>query len=249
MKNGNNWILLRGLGRGSIHWGSLPRKWIEKFPEANLELLDLPGNGWRNDEVSPSKIVEYVHDLRFHSQILKNYGKANLLSMSLGAMVAISWADLFPNEVESALLINTSSSMSWPWDRIALNSLLPMVLSQFNRDHSDFENKVYSIVSNTQVVQKEFLIPFTEERKNHPVSLLNLIRQLKAARGFRAPNPTSDLASKLVFLGCPKDRFVSFRCTKKMANYYQSKIHVHPTAGHDIPIDDPDWVLNLLGEY
>ena len=42
------------------------------------------------------------------------------------------------------------------------------------------------------------------------------------------------------------DRLVSPRCSQRLAAAWKVPLALHPSAGHDLPLDDPDWLLAQL---
>jgi pimeloyl-ACP methyl ester carboxylesterase len=81
-------------------------------------------------------------------------------------------------------------------------------------------------------------------RAQHPVSGANALRQLLAAMRYRARRQAP--AVPLLLLGSEQDRLVDVRCTLALARHWGSALRLHPWAGHDLPLDDPAWVLAQL---
>ena len=46
-----------------------------------------------------------------------------------------------------------------------------------------------------------------------------------------------------------QDRFVSSQCSRALASAWSVPLVLHPAAGHDLPHDDPDWVIARLVEW
>jgi pimeloyl-ACP methyl ester carboxylesterase len=42
------------------------------------------------------------------------------------------------------------------------------------------------------------------------------------------------------------DRLVSPGCSRRIASRWALPIRLHPTAGHDLPLDDPEWVVQQV---
>jgi predicted alpha/beta hydrolase family esterase len=79
------------------------------------------------------------------------------------------------------------------------------------------------------------------------VSRANALRQLFAAARFRACvakplTPTLVLASVL-------DHLVSVECSRALASAWQCTLSLHPSAGHDLPLDDGQWVIAKVLEW
>ena len=54
----STWILLRGLTREAQHWGDFPKLLQAAYPEMQVVALELPGNGVRHAEPSPTTVRE-----------------------------------------------------------------------------------------------------------------------------------------------------------------------------------------------
>jgi len=245
MAESRNWILLRGLARGVGHWGSFADKIQEHFPSDRFEFIDLPGNGTRHREKSPTRIADYVKDLRAQSQFVQKGEPFQILSVSLGAMVTVEWMHEYPHEVQKAYLVCTSSSGVSPfYHRFQLtNYLRAVTLYKAQKNETLWEQTVLEMVANSherREAEKPALISFTKE---YPVSAENVLRQMLAASKYKFPQQPP---GEIHLLGSYGDRLVSPQCTLKLAEKWGLKPTMHPWAGHDIPIDDPHWLLEHL---
>jgi len=240
-----NWVLLRGLVRGVGHWSDFPEKIKRAFPEDRFEFLEIPGNGALYQKESPTRIDEAVESLRRQSQFIQEGKKIHLLAISLGAMVATAWADQHPQEVEQLVLINSSSARhSKFYERLKPQNYPRMLnlLAGFKSRFSiqEIEKQILQMTSNSSE-RRDFALPlWTRESTAHPVTAVNFFRQLWAAKSYtfpsEAPVPTTILASE-------NDRFVDVSCSKNLAKAWRCPIYTHPWAGHDLPLDDGEWVI------
>lgn len=245
-----NWVLIRGLVRGVGHWSDFPERLKVAFPYDNFEFLEIPGNGALYREKSPITIDQMVEALREKSEFLQQGEKIQILAISLGAMVATTWANRYPLEVENLVLMNSSSAKYSkfyerlkPGNYLTLARLLAGSRSLYTVEQ--VEREILKMTSNSSE-RRNFALPiWTEESTVHPIELQNFLRQLLAANFHVFPTkaPVST-----TFLACENDRFVDVSCSKNIANSWGCKIHIHPWAGHDLSLDDPDWVLNQLSK-
>lgn len=244
MEKTNNWIFLRGLTRGKGHWAFFPELFQKYFPEAKIEFLDLPGNGDRYAELSPLKMRDYVEDLRSRSELLRQ-GHVNLFSISLGSMIAVAWQDLYPEDIEKVILINTSYRGIVPWKRFNLGAMkyfaqVPLVKSAWMK-----EDLISQVVCNNDENRKKSLPMLVEQTKRSPFQVQNFFRQLLAAAMADFPKKNR---REVILFASQKDRLVSPLCTQKIAQIWGVPAYYHPTAGHDLPIDDPEWILSHMKE-
>lgn len=244
MRPKNNWILLRGLARGVGHWGSFAEKIQEHFPQDAFEFLDLPGNGQRHDETSPTSIPEYVKDLRSRSAFVSRGESFNILAVSLGAMIAVEWVRQFPHEVQKAFLVCTSSAgESAFYERFQLPNYVKALSLIGAKDEVKWERTVLDMVVNNHERKESELLSMVTYTKTHPMRMENILRQLLAASRYRFP---AEVPGDVHLIGSYGDRLVSPKCTLQIAEKWGLKASMHPWAGHDVPIDDPHWLLERL---
>lgn len=241
-----SWIFLRGLARGNGHWGDFPEKFKIALPEAELEMLEIPGNGTRHAEITPTDPILVINEIKKKSLILKKQEPIHLCGISLGGMVALKWASLYPGEISSLVLINTSlSQCSSFYQRLKPKCYFKIIkiLLCFNPSHR--EKLILSMVSNNQVRASIFENVFTEYSKSHPISFKNLVRQIYLANQIQLDLPIM-VPTKIITSQC--DNLVNSVCSVSLAKANKTKVSIHPTAGHDLPLDDPEWLIEILSE-
>ena len=79
--------------------------------------------------------------------------------------------------------------------------------------------------------------------KEYPTSRKSFVRQLLAASSFQVPNR---IGQKTLFIASLKDRFVNHSCSAALAQHYNQPVSLHLFAGHDLPLDDPDWLIHEI---
>jgi pimeloyl-ACP methyl ester carboxylesterase len=238
------WILLRGLTRESRHWGDFLEQFQHVLPSAQIMALDLPGNGRLNQQRSPLRIQDMVAHCRAQLVSCNIAPPYNILAMSMGAMVAVAWSEVYPQEVAAQVLINTSMRPFSPFYHRLLpaNYTLLLKLTLAGAAPEVWERAVLQLTSNrSHDDHDDDILPrWLALRQETPVSRSNAVRQLIAAARFHAPLvkppvPTLLLASEL-------DHLVSVNCSKTLACNWQCGLRVHGSAGHDLPLDDGPWV-------
>lgn len=244
----SGWILLRGLTRDGHHWGEFPRR-LERAAGDAVLTLDLPGNGVRWQEPSPARVPAMAD---FCTRELARRGVEpphHLLALSLGAMVATEWATHRPREIASAVLVNTSMR---PFSRLH-ERLRPAaalrLLGALAAGHSAeaFERTILGLTSWRRARDAALLADWAGWRSRHPVSTRNAVRQLLAAACYRAP--TRPPAIPLLILSGARDALVSPRCSQRIAAAWGCRHESHPEAGHDLPLDAPDWLIERIGAW
>lgn len=242
------WVLLRGLTREVRHWGEFPHR-LEARLGAKVHCLDLPGNGRLNQLLSPDTVeamADWCHDEAVRMGIRH---PCAVLAMSLGAMVATSWAQRHPRDVGRAVLINTSLrpfnsvfKRLRPSNYPRLLALLALPVSA-----ARMEKTILAMTANHPVDPEATVREWVGWREENPVSRRNAFAQLMAAVRYRAPRPAP--VRRLLLLAGEGDRLVNPQCSRALASAWRVPLAIHTQAGHDLPLDDPDWVLRQLDEW
>ena len=242
----STWILLRGLTRESGHWGSFLPLMQQAYPDDVLLPLDFPGNGVWHDQPSPWTVQAMVQHCR--TQLVEKGIKPPycVLALSLGAMVSVAWAQAHPEEISRQVLVNTSLRPFSPfYQRFQPRNVATVAcLVLTAASASDWEHAIWRMTS--RLSDPDVVNDWVKLRQLHPVSPLNALRQLWAASRFTAPAQAP--ATPTLLLASTNDSLVSVQCSRAVAQHWHWPLAEHPSAGHDLPLDDAGWVLeHMLG--
>lgn len=237
-----DWVLLRGLTRESRHWGEFSRQLATSLG-VRVHCFDLPGNGRKNHLSSPAAVegmADWCHQELLRAGVSR---PCNVLAMSLGAMVTVAWAGRHPGDIDRAVLINTSfRPFSAPWQRLRpANYLRLLRLLVFPAGARTIEQSIMEMTSRHPADREECLRQWQRWRYENPVSRRNVLAQLLAAATYRAP--ACSPVQHLLLLASVGDGLVDVACSRALALRWGVELHEHPDAGHDLPLDDPEWVL------
>lgn len=242
----STWIFLRGLTRESRHWGSFPELFASGIPDAQVLTPDLPGNGNLNTQKSPLHVTEMAEYIR--AQLIGQgiHPPYRVLAMSLGAMVAVAWAARHPEEIQGCVLINTSLRPFSPFYRRLkpANYLRFLKLALLGRCDRDWEKTILELTSHKKKHSEYVLDHWVAYRHEHPVNFKNALRQIAAAARYSAPR-AKPLIPVLV-LTSKEDALVDTSCSRQLAVHWDTDFAEHPSAGHDLPLDDGDWVIRQV---
>lgn len=246
------WVLLRGLSRESGHWGVFPEHLLRELrsqqPGAQMLMLDLPGTGALRRQASPTQVAAIVDACRAQLRRLGVAGAVSLVGMSLGAAVVTDWANRYPEEVESGVLINPALR---PFTEVfrrsrSLNYLGLALLSLSRFSARLREERVLSLT--TRLTPKDAVIDrWLELQREHPLGVRNTARQLLASLRYRASRTRP--AAPMLLLCSKGDRLVDWRCSQAMSRAWGAPLRLHTQAGHDLPLDDPQWVARVVAEW
>ena len=242
------WVLLRGLMRESRHWGDFPAL-LQQALDTPVFTLDFPGNGSLYHYKSASRVEEMVEHARGQLQQLDQVPPYRLLALSLGAMVAEAWSEMYPQELETMVLINTSLAPYNPFYQRLRPQNYAALLCLLYGSAKQREALILRLTSNrshTQNMQSTLQqwVAYVEEC---PISNGNILRQLWAAIRYRAAIKIPSVP--VLLLAGLQDQLVSAKCTQTLAQQWGCDIRLHPDAGHDLPLDDGVWVLQQLGGW
>lgn len=237
-------ILLRGLTREQRHWRNFISRLQGAFPNANILTPDLPGNGQHCQVSSPTTISSMTDFVRgeLAGQLTQ---PSCFIALSMGAMITIDWMTRFPNEGAGAVLMNTSLKGINPLLYRLRPSAFPSMLMAFlGANIGRREKSILSLTSEYHRGDKAILDKWERYAREHPVKRTNALRQLVAAARFRAP--TERPRHPLLLLSGAEDQIANPSCSKQIFQWWQSPHQQHPKAGHDLPLDVPEWVVEQI---
>ncbi len=244
------WVFLRGLTRGSGHWGRFVGEFEVMVPDARVIALDMPGNGRRYAERSPCSIQAMVADYRMQLDRLGIARPYNVLAMSLGGMVAVQWAYQWPQELQRLVLVGTSMRPLNPFYERLRPDNYTALLKLLLRSSSPLHQEQEILRMTTRHPRTDVLADWVQCRTLNPVSAANALRQLVAAARFRLPASSPPQLyggrSNILLLAGQADALVSAKCTQTLARLWNCPAALHPTAGHDVPLDDGPWVAEQV---
>lgn len=245
----STWVLLRGLMRESRHWGDFPAR-LQQAMGGTVVTPDLPGNGMLHWRSSPSCVQGMTEACRNQLQSLGHTPPYRVLAMSLGAMVAVDWATRYPHELQSMVLINTSLAPYSPfYQRLRPENYLVLFSTLLFASPARQQALILRLTSNhfSPVRQAEILALWNSYAQEFPVTRANALRQLYAAARYHAAIEKIRVA--VILLSGQQDRLVDCRCSETLAERWACLIRRHPTAGHDLPLDDGDWVVQQVKDW
>lgn len=243
----HHFILLRGLTRESGHWGNFVPQLQAAFPNAKLSLLDLPGAGTYFHEDSPNTIPGILTQVRAQAHGLLT-GPVTLIGMSLGGMIAWEWILSYPEEVESAVLINISLGGINPFHhRLRWQCYGKLIAVALERHIETRESALLTLLSNRVDNSRKSAENWIAIQKARPVSARTALRQLLAALVYRPGDSKPE--PPVLMLNSLGDKLVSPQCSEAIAQKWQLELRTHPWGGHDLTLDDDEWVKTKINEW
>lgn len=243
------WVLVRGLTREAGHWGAFTGDLAAALGAHHRVLaVDLPGAGELHGLRSPSEVADMALALRQEVARRGAQGPFALVGLSLGAMAALEWADAAPHELVGCVLINTSVGDLNPfWQRLRPRNYPRLLRIALDPRALPREKRILAMTSSQPGRHADVLPQWVALARKHPVSAGNALRQLWAASHYQLPAGKPDVP--LLVLASAGDGLVSPACSKRLAARWHLPSHLHLTAGHDLPLDDPQWVARQAAAW
>lgn len=242
------WVFLRGLIRQHRHWEDFPARFQAAFPDAVILTPDLPGNGDLHDRESPTDIAGMVDSVRKQIASRGVHGPVHVLALSLGAMTAIEWMRQEPAEIERAVLINTSiGGLNGITERLRPENYPGILKSLVFNNREERERFILDITTNLFTDKAALAQKWAGYAKEQPTSRMNGLRQLIAAGTYTAPAARPH--EHVLVLQSLGDHLVDPVCSTRVAETWRWPMASHPTAGHDLALDDSAWIIAQVKDW
>ena len=242
----STWILLRGWTREKRHWEDFPEHLAAFVPGADVMAVDLPGAGQHHARKTPASIAGIVKELRAELGARVAGSPLSLLGLSLGGMVSMEWAREHPREVERLVLINTSARPYCHMARRLRPSNYATIVRLMLAPPGPRREAGILQLTTTRPPDPDRIARWEVWARQLPVSRVSALRQLAAATAYRAP-PVAPCAT--LVLASASDRLVDPRCSRDLARAWSVPFAMHPSAGHDLPLDDGPWVAAQIARW
>jgi len=241
---------IRGLIRGNFHWSVFPEVLKKVAPDTYFLPLEMAGNGNRSNDLSAMDPEAVIQDFRQQIQTWKTNhpefesAQVTVLAISLGGMLALKWAELYPEDMDQLIVVNSSLNQCSPfYKRLIPKNYFRIFKTLGFGSIAEKETLILSVTSNSQVLQQTQLPKYIEFANQNKIRSINFVRQLILASKIKIMKP---LKINPVFIYSEKDGLVSADCSKALAAKFNGTIHVNAIAGHDLSFDQPEWLAQKI---
>jgi pimeloyl-ACP methyl ester carboxylesterase len=247
MEKGLTISLIRGLSRESGHWGEFLTFLQKEMPRAELRLLDLPGSGVHNKKRSPLSVSKIVDFLRKENNL--NTNDLNIVvASSLGGMVAMEWVSKYPDDFDGIVTMNSSFNEICSNSERVKSTIRPELFkAMFYTRLRNREKAILKINSNKIDHGNKVLNRWIDIQKKRRMTRWNIVSQ--AFAGIRYTPKQVALHIPLLMLGSKMDKMVCMECIEKSHKVFGGQLVWHETAGHCIPLDEPEWVTQEIHKW
>lgn len=239
-------VILRGLARSSRYWLGFENH-LAKFYQ--VIMLDHRGIGRTTIPMSWNDSIENLaEDLK---RILDHLEleKAHIFGLSLGGMIAMAFARVYPERCQTLMVANSSSADSFP---LRVN---PMTVASIGYKllSGHFHTGIQEGVTTPQI-HEEIGHKIKEEwdaiRSDEGFPLETLVKQLLAAGRFRISKTLDGKKLRTLILYGNQDRFVPKVNSMRLHQLIPgSKLRALCGVGHEISLGKPDLLVNTIREF
>jgi hypothetical protein len=236
------WIWFNGLAREAGHWGGLPAKAERQLDEKviTFDLSSAPANKLSSSKPQTNDAIQ-----AFATQIPRTHS-LKLLAVDSSASMALQYAATEPR-VKRVVLVNPLSRDDLVHLRVKwLQMARFFACFRANRDSLAAQHRALSLLSNSQDRCRQLASIWAEIQNRRPVSMAHCWLELKRSLRQRMPAPSQLLHCQIEVLVSRADAIISPKSGQHLARYYSSPLVLNLTAGHDIAVDDPHWLLHQL---
>lgn len=208
----------------------------------------MPGNGEFHYLDSPFHLEDYVEFVRLNSLFLKSNKKVNIIALSFGGMIAYHWSLMYSSEIASLTLINTSFRPSPFYRRIRPSFFYRLFYVLTSKNTFLREREILKLTTHLLGQRIDAIAETWGTRSQlKGTSLLNALKQIYVASQIRRSRETP--TTKTLLLCSEQDDLVHFQCSQETANDWKIPVKIHSSAGHDLTLDDPQWVIEKIKQF
>ena len=241
-------ILLRGLARWSQHWLGFE----DLLAGRGFRVITLDNRGFGKSEILRGKTFFSVHDMADDvAQVIAKEAPdgAHVVGISLGAMIGLALASMKPQLVRSLIMVNSSVGSS-RIPRISTKAMLAIlrILLLGARGYDSLARVLLGPTTSVETIKK-LASTWSSIDRLAGVPIQGLFKQLIAAKGFDGFVEMAAVNCPVTIVRCDHDQFVDPRNSDFLQRQIKnSNIINHPTAGHELAIDDPEWFFRVIKE-
>lgn len=203
--------------------------------------------GRASDRPAPTTVRGIVEDLERRLEPLRPAGPVGVLGVSLGGMSALAWSAARPGRFAAAVVINASArDLARPTARLRPSTLPALFRAARSGPGPEREQITLALTTTHHPNDRALAEAWAGYRASRPLRGATVRRQLLAGLRFSSP---PQLGAPTLFVSGARDRLVHPRCTQRLAARYRAPHVEHPAAGHDLPLDAADWLIDQMQEF
>lgn len=237
------WLLVRGLSRDRRHWGGFAEQFAADLG-VRVATVDAPGFGTEHTRLSPASIPAITDDIR--ARFDPGDTEWSILGLSLGGMVALDWITRYPKDFQRCVTVNTAAPRVFRPHYLRLEALRVFAGKTW-RTPDAHESAIIALSANSPDLDRPALAAeWARFHHEAPASEASVRAQVRAATTFQLPRT---IPVPLLVLAATKDRLADHRMSRSIATQLDAPLRLHPTAGHDLPLDDGPWITAQIRQW
>lgn len=242
-------LLIHGIGASVYCWRKLAPLLAQLSPSFRVTAIDLPGFGFSTKdpdldyslEGQCSRLADLITQLGLSPHLV--------VGSSMGGLIALYLATFFAEKAPRVVALAPAL------DR----KLVPLPFDSLAKFAPLFHKKVESrtigfllkrVVNNPDLISEETIRNYFRPFENDPLAATTFAKALRSIRSKDNPQFLKKLSSSALLLHGAKDRIISARVSMRaQKKFRQLQLLIHPSAGHHLQEDDPEWVAEQIKNF
>jgi len=249
-------ILIHGFGSRKEGWfcqiGALSQRY-------QVITIDLRNSGKTDHPNDPITMEQFVEDIKGLMDFL-NINQVSLVGESMGGMIGLQFALMYPNRLNKLILINTTYSSDWLTDILLGEQIRSIEIKKQDPEkhfwdqavflyhqkirrqmQSDSKRKFYDLWSVEDLIKKDL---------DNPITAQDLRNQASALRDFNVYNRLSEIKNKTLIIAASHDRVFPISIMKEMnRSIPNSELKIIKNAGHGSSTSRAPEINQIILEF
>lgn len=243
--NGPHVVLLHGIGASTFTWRFLVHKLSRHY---TVTVPDMVGFG------QSAKPADFTYNLDDQCRVLDEFfnildiPQMRIVASSMGGAVALWYAKLHPKKVLGIVAISPALDPTvLRYDLQKLQFLGPFVSPLVTRK---FVKQILKrVVSNADLVTDENLDAYYKPY-SQAEAIQSFIKSISVLRDRRLAQELDSIQIPLLIVWGANDKIVPLKVGEKIKTKFpRFQFISHPTAGHHVMEDDPNWLFEQVCEF
>ena len=243
---GDHILLIHGIGASHYVWRYLSPELAKNF---TVTAVDLLGFGLSD------KPETFTYDLDSQCEVLLELmnqlgiTKTIVIGSSMGGTIALRLTQLRPDLITKVVVLSPAADPRitfFDLNKLAfLSSVVrPLVTERLIKQ---IMNRVYSERKN---ISDETIRIYLEPYSNNKNAIDSFIKSFKLLRDPKVFEQLDAIKHPVLIMWGLRDKIIPIKFAKKIQSKIPNSIlETHPTAGHHIQEDDPEWLIEKVLEF